>query len=153
MDNVLWFLIWGSFLVGFMGILVYHQQKGPKYPLQSMTYESGEYAQKNTAYQWPIAYYLIAVLFLLFEAEVILLLPWSVYASTVIKKKYFSSYGSILVIGVLFILTLFLGFLYMLYKGCFSQKKIIAIPYLKTPVPLSVYRMYNFKNQSHQENQ
>ncbi len=142
MDNIFLFLIAGSILIFFIKITAFSWQRSSPNPMKKITYESGEYAQKNLSYQFPITYYLIAILFLVFEIEIILLLPWSIYTGVIIKKhKKVLNYLPIISGGILFLATLALGLWYIFYKKCFKiyQPKI---PKMNTPIPKESYPNY-----------
>ena len=75
-------------------------------------YESGMMPYGPGTRQMPIRFYLVAVLFILFDVEVIFLFPWAVV------------YRELGLFGVIemavFILILLVGFIYALKKGAFE---------------------------------
>jgi NADH-quinone oxidoreductase subunit A len=84
---------------------------GPRRPtaLKGTPYESGMRPYGPGQRRVPVHFYLVAVLFILFDIEIIFLLPWAV----VLRQ--------IKVIGliemVVFIVILFIGFIYAWKKG------------------------------------
>ncbi len=72
-------------------------------------YESGILPETDARQQFPLRYYLIAMLFVLFDIEVVFLYPWAVSFS---KIGVFA-----LVEMILFIAVLFVGYFYAWKKG------------------------------------
>ena len=84
---------------------------GPRRPTQrkSMPYESGMRPIGQGTRQLPVRFYLIAVLFILFDIEVVFFFPWAV-----VYKKL-GLFG--LVEMLIFILILLVGYVYAWKKG------------------------------------
>lgn len=84
---------------------------GPKRPTEkkSMPYESGMNPIGPGTRRVPVRFYLVAVLFILFDIEVIFLLPWAV----VFKKL--GVFG--LIEMLIFIIILLVGYVYAWKKG------------------------------------
>ncbi len=83
--------------------------KGTKNPQKGLTYECGVPTQGSSWIQFNVGYYLFALIFLIFDVELIFLYPWAV----VVKKLGFVAFGEILI----FLFVLFMGFLYAHKKG------------------------------------
>lgn len=87
---------------------------GPRRPTErkGAPYESGMMPYGPGTRQMPIRFYLVAVLFILFDVEVIFLFPWAVV------------YRELGLFGVIemaiFVLILLVGFVYALKKGAFE---------------------------------
>lgn len=78
-------------------------------PVQTSPYESGIVPQKDTPERFPVRFYLIAMIFVVFDIEVVFLYPFaSVY-------RELSLFG--LVAIVLFAVAVFESFVYLLSKG------------------------------------
>ena len=89
---------------------------GPKRPTEakSMAYESGMDPIGPGTRQMPVHFYLIAVLFILFDIEVIFFLPWAV----VLKDFIANSLGLFALIEMfIFIAILLVGYAYAWKKG------------------------------------
>ncbi len=72
-------------------------------------YESGILPDSDARMQFPFRYYLIAMLFVLFDIEMVFLYPWAVS---------FNSLGLLgLIEMILFLLVLFVGYFYAWRKG------------------------------------
>ncbi len=89
-----------------MGYLV--RPKRP-YLEKLQPYESGIIPETDARQQFPFRYYLIAMLFVLFDIEMVFLYPWAVSFN---KLGLFG-----LVEMVLFLLILFVGYFYAWRKG------------------------------------
>src|SRR3989339_253246 len=74
-----------------------------------LTYECGENPQGSPWIKFNIRFYVVALIFLIFDVEVVLLFPWAV------TYKEFGLYGFIA--GIIFLLVLFLGMAYEWRKG------------------------------------
>lgn len=83
--------------------------KGSTNPAKGQPYECGIPTDTSPWHQFNVGYYLFALLFLIFDVELIFLYPWAV----VVKKIGMSA----LVEAVIFIFILFVGFLYAHKKG------------------------------------
>jgi NADH-quinone oxidoreductase subunit A len=91
---------------------------GPQRPNSEKlsTYESGMKPVGTTNERVSIKYYLIAMLFIIFDLEVIFVYPWAVQF-----KKLFHEYGiSIFVSMFIFLVVFEIGYLYVYKKGGFK---------------------------------
>ena len=92
---------------------------GPKRQTKrkSMPYESGMVPIGQGTRRMPVRYYLIAVLFILFDIEVIFFLPWAVSFRNFIDMGK----GTFIFVEMLvFILILLIGYVYAWKKGAFE---------------------------------
>ena len=83
--------------------------KGSKNPQKGQTYECGVKTVGPSWVQFKVGYYLFALIFLIFDVELIFLYPWAVVAKT---QGLFA-----LMEVVVFLFILFMGFLYAHKKG------------------------------------
>ena len=83
--------------------------KGSTNPQKGQAYECGIPTAGTSWNQFNVGYYLFALIFLVFDVELIFLYPWAV----VVKKIGMVALAEILV----FIFILFMGFLYAHKKG------------------------------------
>lgn len=74
-----------------------------------MTYECGEIPFGNARVQFNNRFYIIGLLFLIFEVEILLLFPWAV----VFKEIGWFAFA----VMFLFVFLIFIGFVYELGKG------------------------------------
>jgi NADH-quinone oxidoreductase subunit A len=112
------FLVVGFATVFAGGVLISSKLFGPQRPNPEKlsTYESGMKPVGTTEERISIKYYLVAMLFIIFDLEVIFVYPWAVQF-----KSLFGEYGfSVFVSMFIFLVVLELGFLYVYKKGGFE---------------------------------
>ena len=87
---------------------------GPKAPnrRKNMPFECGVPPVENTGHRISVRFYLVAILFLLFDVEAIFFFPWAV-----VFKKFLAINGFILVEMAFFVAILLVGYYYVLRKG------------------------------------
>jgi NADH-quinone oxidoreductase subunit A len=110
------------------------------------TYESGEEPISSAWTQFNIRFYIIALIFLLFEVEIVFLFPWStVFADKKLIEESNGTWGWIaLTEAVLFILILAIGLAYAWVNGFLDWVKPDPKPTeYKSPVPKSYYEKIN----------
>lgn len=83
--------------------------KGTRNPQKGQTYESGIPTTGSPWNQFNVGYYLFALIFLIFDVELIFMYPWAV----VVKKVGMPALVEI----IIFFFILFMGFLYAHKKG------------------------------------
>jgi NADH-quinone oxidoreductase subunit A len=88
--------------------------KGSHNPQKGQPYECGIPTSGSPWQQFHVGYYLFALLFLIFDVELVFMYPWAVVAKQVGVTA--------LVEIVFFILVLFLGFLYAHKQGALQWK-------------------------------
>jgi NADH-quinone oxidoreductase subunit A len=89
---------------------------GPRRPTgrKSMPYESGMRPIGPGTRRMPVRFYLIAVLFILFDIEVIFLFPWAVVLRSFVEQ----SLGIFIILEMaVFLLILLVGYLYAWKMG------------------------------------
>ncbi|HYJ47621.1 MAG TPA: NADH-quinone oxidoreductase subunit A [Pyrinomonadaceae bacterium] len=113
---LLMFVVAGGFAVGnvllsqFVG-----QRKQTRTKL--MPYECGKDPVGSARERFSVKFYLIAMIFILFDIEVIFLIPWAV----VFKKFSQGGYGSLVYVEMmLFVALLLVGYIYVVKKGAFD---------------------------------
>jgi NADH-quinone oxidoreductase subunit A len=100
----------GSLLLGRIGT-----RTGAK----DIPYECGMLPEKGPQPRFSVKFYLVAMLFILFDIEIVFLYPWSV-----VYREYLLQYGiDILVILVTFSVILFVGYIYATKKGALNWSK------------------------------
>lgn len=91
---------------------------GPQRPTNEKlsTYESGMKPVGTTSERVSIKYYLVAMLFIIFDIEVIFVYPWAVQF-----KKLFNEVGiSVFITMLVFLVVFEIGYLYVYKKGGFK---------------------------------
>ncbi len=108
-ETIVVFILAGVFLIlfaNFLSNLISYKSDNLN---KREPYESGVPTIGNTWIQFKVGYYLFAIIFLIFDVEVIFLLPWAVV---------FKQLGSIAFVEIIiFIIILGLGLLYAWKKG------------------------------------
>ncbi len=86
-----------------------------KDPVKLTVYESGLPPQMEARLRYPIRFFVVAMMFILFDVEVIFIYPWAVV------YQQFLAYGSFIFWEMLlFIAVLFAGYLYLYKRGAFK---------------------------------
>jgi len=109
------FLVLAFATIFSIAVIISSKLFGPQRPNQEKlsTYESGMIPVGTTRERVSIKYYLVAMLFIIFDIEVIYVYPWAVQF-----KKLFGEFGIFAFIPMLvFLVVLELGFLYVFKKG------------------------------------
>jgi NADH-quinone oxidoreductase subunit A len=89
---------------------------GPKHPSEEKlsTYESGMEPVKSARERFSVKFYLVAMLFILFDIEIVFMYPWAVK----FRELGFAGFAEMLV----FIAVLLVGYLYILKKGALEWR-------------------------------
>ena len=89
---------------------------GPRKPSEakSMPYESGMNPYGEGTRRIPVRFYLIAVLFILFDIEVVFFLPWAI-----VLRDFTDAGNGLFILGemAVFIVILLVGYVYAWKKG------------------------------------
>jgi len=81
-------------------------------PVKNSTYECGEIVKGSSRVQFNVSYYLVALLFVIFDIEVLFLVPWIV----VFRELGMVAYVEMMI----FIAILVVGLIYAWKKGVFE---------------------------------
>jgi len=112
------------------------------------TYESGEEPLGNAWIRFPIRFYLIAIIFLLFEVEIIFLFPWAtVFGQKELIDQTNGLWGWFSLIEMLiFIFILALGLAYAWVKGYLDwPKPEVKKSEFNSHIPNELYENINKK--------
>jgi NADH-quinone oxidoreductase subunit A len=94
---------------------------GPKRtgPGKETTYESGMVPVGDTRRRFNVRFYLVAILFVAFDVEIVILYPWaSTFAQAVAAGDSAAGLGGIMLVGMLiFTLLIVVGYIYDIGKG------------------------------------
>ena len=142
------FLVAGCIFVG--GGLFTARLIRPNRPSEqkNTTYECGEEPVNNSWGNYNIRFYLVGLIFLIFEAEIIFLFPWAtVYSDKTLIEATNGLWGWFSLVEVtLFIVILAIGLVYAWAKGYLDwDKPEVKEPEIKTSVPESLYEKVNKK--------
>ena len=93
-------------------------KKGKRSPIKDTAYECGMLPVGEGNTRLSVKFYLVAMLFILFDIEVVFLYPWAVIYKEMLKEHASWILGSMLS----FLGVLFAGYIYALKKGAFDWK-------------------------------
>jgi NADH-quinone oxidoreductase subunit A len=118
MPIVLMFVVAAGFAVTMIGLSqLVGQRKRTRTKL--MPYECGKDPVGSARERFSVKFYLIAMLFILFDIEVIFLVPWAVVFKTLSTPQY--GMGNLVFFEMLlFIALLAVGLIYVVKKGAFD---------------------------------
>jgi len=83
--------------------------KVPANPVKNAPYECGEIVQGTSRVQFNVRYYLFALIFVIFDVEVLFVVPWAVVFKQLGRIAYLEM--------LIFVFILSLGFVYAWRKG------------------------------------
>lgn len=111
-------------------------------------YESGEMPQGPAWVQFNLRFYVLALVFILFEVEVVFMFPWAVvFGDAQLHQQTGGAWGWVVLGEVLiFILILVLGLVYAWKMGHLDWvKSKPAVRDVNSPVPFEKYQAINDK--------
>lgn len=119
-------------------------------PEKNATYECGEEAIGTSWVQFNMRFYVMGLVFLIFDVELLLLFPWAtVFADAALIKQAPAWGWFALAEVVIFIVLLFIGLVYVWAKGDIDWVKPMPLPPpVVNPVPLQVYEAFNARQQT-----
>ena len=98
-----------------LGASVALGKRGRRTPAKDMPYECGKDPIGPTHSRFSVKFYLVAMLFILFDIEVVFMYPWAVVYRDMLRDGMGVFYDMFAFIGILFV-----GFLYALKKKAFD---------------------------------
>ena len=106
------------FSFGTLVLSVVLGKKGKRTPAKDMPYECGMLPVGEGNTRMSVKFYLVAMLFILFDIEVVFLYPWAVVYREMLQENANLIFGSM----VSFLGVLFVGYIYALKKKAFDWK-------------------------------
>jgi NADH-quinone oxidoreductase subunit A len=107
-----------AFSAGLLILSTVLGQKGRRPPIKDTAYECGMLPISAAHPRFSVKFYLVAMLFILFDIEIVFLYPWAVVFRSLLRE---SPAGVTSFISVLsFLGILFVGYLYAWKKGAFD---------------------------------
>ena len=106
------------FSFGMLVMSVIVGKRGKRSRIKDTAYECGMLPIGSGMPRFSVKFYLVAMLFILFDIEVVFLYPWAV----VYRAMLVSNGGMILGAMLSFMGVLFVGYIYALKKGAFDWK-------------------------------
>ena len=107
--RILIFLILGAVFVAGGLIVAWLLRPSRPYPSKLATYECGEVPVGDTRVRFNIRFYVVALIFLIFDVEVVFLFPW---ATVYRHLGWFAFIEMLVFLGILFV-----GYAYVWRKG------------------------------------
>ena len=102
-----------------LGASVIFGKIGRRTRTKDIPYECGMLPQGEGSSRLSVKFYLVAILFVLFDIEVVFMYPWAVVYKEMLRTNAALILGSM----VSFLTVLFVGYLYALKKGAFDWKQ------------------------------
>src|SRR6266404_8468697 len=106
------------FSFGILSMSVLVGKKGKRSPIKDTAYECGMLPVGEGNARLSVKFYLVAMLFILFDVEVVFLYPWAAIYKEMLKQNANMIYGSMLS----FLAILLVGYLYAVKKRAFDWK-------------------------------
>ena len=106
------------FSFGMLLVSVLLGKKGRRVPIKDTAYECGMLPVGEGNTRLSVKFYLVAMLFILFDIEVVFLYPWAVVYKEMLKQNANLIFGSMLS----FLAILFVGYIYAVKKHAFDWK-------------------------------
>jgi NADH-quinone oxidoreductase subunit A len=106
------------FAFGTLGASVLFGARGKRTKAKGIAYECGMLPIGEGTTRMSVKFYLVAMLFILFDIEVVFLYPWAVVYRDMLKTNADMIFGSM----VSFLGILFVGYIYALKKKAFDWK-------------------------------
>jgi NADH-quinone oxidoreductase subunit A len=107
-----------SFAFGMLILSVVLGKKGRRSGIKDTAYECGMLPIGEGSTRLSVKFYLVAMLFILFDIEVVFLYPWAVVYKQMLVENASAIFGSM----ISFLVILFVGYIYALKKQAFDWK-------------------------------
>jgi NADH-quinone oxidoreductase subunit A len=106
------------FSFGMLIMSVVLGKKGKRPAIKDTAYECGMLPVGEGSTRLSVKFYLVAMLFILFDIEVVFLYPWAVVYKQMLADNAAAVFGSM----ISFLVILFVGYVYALKKRAFDWK-------------------------------
>jgi NADH-quinone oxidoreductase subunit A len=108
-----------AFSAGTLVASVLLGKRARRTPVKDTAYECGMLPVGEGTTRLSVKFYLVAMLFILFDIEVVFLYPWAVNFKSMVAGQPGLIFGSMMA----FMLILFIGYIYALKKGAFDWRE------------------------------
>ena len=120
------FLVAAGFAFGMLGLSIFvgnlvNKWRRKHLPIKDVAYECGMLPVGEGNSRLSVKFYLVAMLFILFDIEVVFLYPWATVYREMLQNA--ATRNTILFSMVSFLGILFIGYVYALKKGAFNWKR------------------------------
>lgn len=105
-----------AFSFGMLVFSVILGKRGKRSQIKDTAYECGMLPIGSGASRLSVKFYLVAMLFILFDIEVVFLYPWAVIYRDMLQQNANLIFGSM----ISFLAILFVGYIYAVRKGAFD---------------------------------
>jgi NADH-quinone oxidoreductase subunit A len=112
------------FAIGFAGFALFLSviigRVGKRTPIKDTAYECGMLPQGEAQPRFSVKFYLVAMLFILFDIEIVFMYPWAV-----VYRDFVAKYNALPILGSMvgFIVILLVGFVYAVKKGALEWRR------------------------------
>ena len=112
------------FAIGFAGFALFLSvvigRVGKRTPIKDTAYECGMLPQGEAQPRFSVKFYLVAMLFILFDIEIVFMYPWAV-----VYRDFIAKYNALPILGSMvgFIVILLVGFVYAVKKGALDWRR------------------------------
>ena len=109
-----------GFAVSALLISVLLGKTGRRTPAKDTPYECGMIPQGERQPRFSVKFYVVAMLFILFDIEIVFMYPWAV-----VYRDFIAKYGALPILGSMvgFIAILMVGFVYAIKKGALEWRR------------------------------
>lgn len=92
---------------------------GKRNPTKDMVYECGMVPETAGQPRFSVKFYLVAMLFILFDIEIVFMYPWAV-----VYQDYLAEFGTTILWSMLsFVMILLFGYIYAIKKGALDWSR------------------------------
>ena len=112
------------FAIGFAGFALFLSvvlgRVGKRTPVKDTAYECGMLPEGEAQPRFSVKFYLVAMLFILFDIEIVFMYPWAV-----VYRDFIAKYNALPILGSMvgFIVILLVGFVYAVKKGALEWRR------------------------------
>ena len=116
------------FAVGTLAVSLLMGKRGRRSAAKDIAYECGKNPIGSTHSRFSVKFYLVAMLFILFDIEVVFMYPWAVVYRALLHGPY--------AIGIFFSMFTFIGILFVGYLYALKKKAFDWTHAPKPPIPI-----------------
>lgn len=107
-----------GFAVAALGANLVLGRAGVRTPTKDLAYECGMLPESGPQPRFSVKFYLVAMLFILFDIEIVFMYPWAV-----VYREFLATHGTIIFWSMLgFVSILMVGYLYAIKKGALEWR-------------------------------
>jgi len=112
------------FAIGFAGFALFLSvligRVGKRTAIKDTAYECGMLPEGEAQPRFSVKFYLVAMLFILFDIEIVFMYPWAV-----VYRDFVAKYNALPILGSMvgFVVILLVGFVYAVKKGALDWRR------------------------------